>query len=182
MNPATDGTVQLTERAIEIRDAARELLEREGPDGLVIRRLCDRVGVRAPAIYRRFPDKRAIENAIVSQVLWECGDVGLRAAEGAEDPLAAIASAYRAWALEHPHLYRITFGNPLTGGIDPAAERYSGTALRDATGGDLDAARAFWAFFHGMVSLELDGRFPPGSDLDAIWRFGLEGIRRQFAR
>jgi AcrR family transcriptional regulator len=182
MNPVTDGTVQLTDRAIEIRDAARELLEREGPEGLVIRRLCDRVGVRAPAIYRRFPDKRAIENSIVSQVLREVGDIGLRAVEGADDPIIGLACAYRAWALEHPHLYRLTFGNPLSCGIDPEAERYSGTALRDATDGDLDAARALWAFFHGMVSLELDGRFPSGSDLDAIWHFGLEGIRRQFAR
>jgi AcrR family transcriptional regulator len=182
MIPAAERDSDLSDRAIEIRDAARALLESEGPSGLVIRRLCSRLGVRAPAIYRRFPDKRAIENAIVSQTLWECGDIGLRAAEGADDPLFAVASAYRQWSLDHPHLYRLTFHSPLTAGIDPVAERYSGTALREITGGDLDAARAFWAFFHGMVSLELDGRFPTGSDLDSIWTLGLEGIRRQLAR
>ena len=30
-----------------------------------------------------------------------------------------------------------------------------------------------WAFAHGMVSLEIDGRFPPRADLDEAWRAGL---------
>jgi len=30
-----------------------------------------------------------------------------------------------------------------------------------------------WAFAHGMVSLEIDGRFPPQADLDEAWRAGL---------
>ena len=39
--------------------------------------------------------------------------------------------------------------------------------------GDPDRARAVWAFAHGMVILELDGRFPPGADLEAAWGAGL---------
>jgi hypothetical protein len=42
-----------------------------------------------------------------------------------------------------------------------------------AAGGDPDRARAAWAFAHGMTILELDGRFPPGADLDAAWASGL---------
>ena len=30
-----------------------------------------------------------------------------------------------------------------------------------------------WAFAHGMVSLEIDSRFPPQADLDEAWRAGL---------
>lgn len=30
-----------------------------------------------------------------------------------------------------------------------------------------------WAFAHGMVSLEIDSRFPPGADLDSAWRAGI---------
>ena len=29
-----------------------------------------------------------------------------------------------------------------------------------------------------MTVLELNGRFPPGADLDAAWREGLRGFRR----
>jgi hypothetical protein len=41
-----------------------------------------------------------------------------------------------------------------------------------AAGGQ-DRARAVWAFAHGMVGLELSGRFPPDADLDAAWRAGI---------
>ncbi|MFC5188086.1 TetR-like C-terminal domain-containing protein [Actinomadura harenae] len=37
-------------------------------------------------------------------------------------------------------------------------------------------SRSSWAFAHGMVVLELDGRFPPGADLDAAWRTGCEAF------
>jgi AcrR family transcriptional regulator len=167
----------LSERAVEIRDAARHLLESEGPDGLVIRRLCDRLGVQAPTIYRRFVDKRALEDAIVSQAFWEFGAVLAAAIEGAEDPLAALTTAARDWARAHPHLYRLIYGRELGPSIDRAAERFAGEPLRSVAGGDLDAARAVWAFAHGMIILELDNRFPEDSDLDAIWRFGIEGLR-----
>jgi hypothetical protein len=43
-------------------------------------------------------------------------------------------------------------------------------------GGDPDVARAAWAFAHGMIMLELNERFPPGADLDAAWRAGMEGF------
>ena len=30
-------------------------------------------------------------------------------------------------------------------------------------------AQVVWSAAHGMVSLELDGRYPPDSDLDRTW-------------
>jgi len=36
-----------------------------------------------------------------------------------------------------------------------------------------DRARALWAFAHGMVQLELAGRFPPGADLGPAWATGI---------
>ena len=50
----------------EIVAAARELLEQEGADALSMRRLADRIGIRAPSIYKHLPDKRALENALIS--------------------------------------------------------------------------------------------------------------------
>jgi hypothetical protein len=54
-------------------------------------------------------------------------------------------------------------------------DRASAPVLR-ATGGDVDRARAAWAFAHGMAILELNGRFPAGADLDAAWRQGIEAF------
>jgi hypothetical protein len=39
---------------------------------------------------------------------------------------------------------------------------------------DATVAQALWSFAHGMVILELDGRYPPGSDLDATWLAGAQ--------
>jgi hypothetical protein len=33
-----------------------------------------------------------------------------------------------------------------------------------------------WSFAHGMVILELDQRYPDGSDLDRTWRAGAEAF------
>jgi hypothetical protein len=44
--------------------------------------------------------------------------------------------------------------------------------------GDPALAQALWSFAHGMVTLELDGRYPPGSDLDATWRAGATAFER----
>ena len=181
MSTTTDGTSQLTGRAAAIRDAARELLEQDGPDGLAMRALAHRVGAHPPAVYRHFADKHAVEAAVVCEALYEIGDAMQAALEGADDPLTAIAMVYREWAKEHPHLYRLTMGTPL----DPAnedAQLHAGVAVRQVTGGDVTAARALWACVHGLTVLELDGRLPADADVDAIWACALSAFRGQLAR
>ena len=167
----------LTGRAAAIRDAARELLEREGPEGLAMRALAHRVGAHPPAVYRHFADKSAVEAAVVSEGLWEMGDAMLRALGGADDPLRAIAFAYRDWATQHPHLYRLTMGRALESGVDPDAELHAGKAVREVTNGDVTVARAIWACVHGLTIIQLDERLPPDSDVDAMWDFALGALR-----
>jgi len=58
----------------------------------------------------------------------------------------------------------------------PGAEDRAALPVVRAVGGDRDAARALWAFAHGMTILELDGRFPADADLDAAWRRGLQAF------
>ena len=170
---------ELSPRAREIVAAARELLEAEGPEGLSMRRVADRLGIRAPSIYKHLPDKQALEAAVVSQGFDELAAVFERAVRGADDPLGALARAYRAHATGHPHLYRLMTERPLdrdrlAAGVEERAAR----PLVEAVGGDEDAARALWAFAHGMAILELNGRFPAGADLDAAWENGVEAFRR----
>jgi hypothetical protein len=94
-------------------------------------------------------------------------------ADGA-DNLAAIAAAYRGYALAHPYLYRLMTYQPLRRDLLPAGlEAQAAQPLAEAAGRDEARARAMWAFAHGMVSLEIDGRFPPHADLDQAWRAGL---------
>ncbi len=168
----------LTPRAREIVAAARTLLERGGPASLSMRAVAAELGIRAPSLYKHLPDKEALEIALVADGLDEVGDVFEAAVAGADDQLASLASAYRQWALEHPHLYRLTMDRPLPRDrLAPGLEERPAAILVAACAGDGDLARAAYAFAHGMVMLELAGRFPPGADLDGAWRKGVDGLR-----
>ena len=43
--------------------------------------------------------------------------------------------------------------------------------------GDADLSRALWGFVHGMVTLELAGRFPPWAKLDRTWTKAIDRFR-----
>jgi Tetracyclin repressor-like, C-terminal domain len=88
--------------------------------------------------------------------------------------------AWRDWALAHPHVYRLIYVRDLDR-TDPAvasAEQAAGAPLRALCHGDVSAARVIWSFAHGMVSLELSDRFPPDTDVDELWRRGLDALGR----
>jgi AcrR family transcriptional regulator len=165
----------LTPRAREIVDTARAIIDAEGLDGLTMRRIAERLGIRAPSLYKHFPDKQALEAAIISAAFEEQGEVFEQAIAGSDDPLAALAAAYRAFALAQPHLYRLMTDQELRRDLlAPGVEERAGRSIYRAAGEDADRARAAWAFAHGMALLEISNRFPPGADIDAAWR---EGIR-----
>jgi len=174
-------TEPLTPRARQIVAAARELLEQEGAAALTMRRLAERLGIRAPSLYKHLPDKAGVEAAIIATGFEDTATALEAALEAALDagaePLAALAAAYRAFALAHPHLYRLMTDQPLQRDRLPAGveDRAAAPLLRAA--GDPDRARAVWAFAHGMIMLELAGRFPPGADLDAAWRQGITAFQ-----
>jgi AcrR family transcriptional regulator len=161
--------------------AGRQLLEEEGLEALTMRRLAERVGIRAPSLYKHLPDKAALEAAIIATGFEEAAaafeQAVDRAGEGAGDALVALAAAYRRFALEHPHLYRLMNNGPLPRAhLPPGLEGRTAAPLLRVAGSEA-RARAVWAFAHGMVMLELDQRFPPDADLDAAWRAGIAAFR-----
>ena len=164
-------------RVQQLVAAGRELLEEGGPEALSMRRLADRVGIRAPSIYKHLVDKEELETALVADGLREFAEACEAAVDGADEPLVALAGAYRAFAGAHPHLYRLINDRPLPRDRLPAGlEDRAGAPLLAAVRGDRDRARAAWAFAHGMVMLELTDRFPADADLEAAWRAGLAAL------
>jgi AcrR family transcriptional regulator len=163
----------LSPRARAIVSAARQILEREGADGLTMRRLADAVGIRAPSLYKHFPDKAAVEIALIDDGFAEVAERFEAASAKGENSLQEIATVYRAFALAHPHLYRLmTAGSLPRERLRPGVEARAAAPIVRAVG-DPDLARAVWAFAHGMAILELDGRFPAEADLDTAWAAGL---------
>lgn len=172
----------LSPRALEIVAAARTLLEEEGPDALSMRRIAHRLGIKASSIYKHLPDKQACENALISAGFEEQAVLFESVVEEADDPVTALATAYRDWAHRHRHLYRLMTERTLDrDNLIPGAENRAALPLLEAFRGDIDLARAAWAFAHGMTILELDQRFPSNADLDAAWAVGIAALRSRRA-
>ncbi|MEV4422301.1 TetR/AcrR family transcriptional regulator [Patulibacter sp. NPDC049589] len=176
---ATIEVPELTPRAKQIIDISLEILEEGGREAVSMRHVAARLGVRAPSLYKHLPDKQAIENGMIAIGLRSQGaacEAGRASSE--DDPLWGVVHAFRRWALEHPHLYDLMMAAPLDPGpLVRSAELTAGRALREVMNGDAVAALTVWSFGHGLVTLELCDRLPPGSDVEALWRHGIESLR-----
>jgi AcrR family transcriptional regulator len=166
---------ELTARQREIVATARDLLAGEGAEGLTLGRIARTLGIRTPSLYKHFPSRRHLEAVLIAEGMEQLG-AALRLAGG---DLHALGAAYRRWALANPALYALMTDGPLPRDLLPdGLEDRAAQPLLDAVGGDQDLARAVWAHAHGMVVLELAGRFPPGADLEAAWRTAADAFGR----
>lgn len=151
----------------KIRTASYELLKEKGVAGLSMRALADRLHIKAPSLYKHIEDKDEIIADLQARGLQEFGTAIKRAGKSRR----AKALAYRKWALENPHLYEITVSIPLLRERIPAGLEDGVTKMIiEITGKDHEHARAVWALMHGLVDLEIAGRFPKNADLDLTWR------------
>jgi len=171
VTPVAEGTAAASVRA------ARRLLESEGPDALTMRRIAGELGIQAPSLYKHFPDKRALEAAVLAEGLREFG-VAMNAALATHvEPGRALAVAYRTYALQHPHLYRLMNDRELPRDLLPAGLEDSVAQPIVTLFGNRALARVAWALAHGLVSLELAGRFPADADLDVVWDEAVRVLR-----
>lgn len=154
------------DRRAQLIAAAHHLLETEGAEAITIRRLGAAVGIRGPSVYKHVSDKAAVQDALTIVGLVEQADALL----GVPTTFAAIAGAYRNWALGHPHMHRLLNDRPLNRSELPdGLEDRAAAPLVAACDGDLALARAAWATIKGLVDLELAHRFPPDADLEAAY-------------
>jgi AcrR family transcriptional regulator len=170
---------QVRQRLLE---TAAKLLADEGPAALSTRRLAREVGTSTMAVYTHFGGLPELVRAIVSEGFARLAD-HLGAVPHTDDPLndlAELGSAYRANALENPHLYAVMFGSASLGGYRLSREelregRYTfdvlvaGTERVMAAGiwraDDAEAVAAqLWSALHGYVMLELAGYFDDEPD------------------
>jgi len=176
--PATPPT--RSKRVAEAVAVARGILEGEGADALSMRRLADEIGIRAPSLYKHFSSKADLELLLIEDALFDVGEATHRALHdpGPYTPLLHLLVTYRTFSMSHPNLYRLATSGPLVRQRLPEGlEDWAGNPWFVVTG-DASLAQALWSVAHGMVILELDGRYPPGSDLDATWRAAAVAFER----
>lgn len=175
----------------EIVEAARTLIAREGLAGFSFQAVATAVGVQAPSLYKRFPDRGSLLRAVVHSVAMELG-AGAEAAATTGSPsedLRAIAHSQRAYAKTHPHLYALVFG-PSHPDTELAPAEYGAMVVtlldrfRVLVGPEqaLSAARLLVSFTHGFSAMEAAGAFRLGADLDSDFEFGLDHVLHSLQR
>jgi AcrR family transcriptional regulator len=158
-------------RARDIIDAAFAILDEEGADALTMRRLAEDVGMRAPSLYKHFPDKAHLEAALIEDIFFAAGDTLHQALAhpSEEGVVRSVLTRYRSNGRSLPNRYRLATSGHLRRDLLPEClEEWAGQPFFFATG-DPYRSQALWSLAHGMVILEIDGRYPEDSDLDRTW-------------
>ncbi|MEU8631860.1 TetR/AcrR family transcriptional regulator C-terminal domain-containing protein [Amycolatopsis sp. NPDC048633] len=97
------------QRRTEVLQAAIELLDEAGLDALTMRLLASRLGVRASALYRHYPSKQALLDAMVAHLVKPDGD-GFPADAPWDELLRGAASGMREVMLAHRDGARLISG------------------------------------------------------------------------
>lgn len=147
-------------------DAAADMLEAGEPFSL--RAVARRAEVSQTAPYRHFADREALESALAVRGFQNLkSELSLDGSPASsEEELIGFAVAYISFALRHPALFTLMFGQECDDRNDERV-RASGE-LRELLarsvsgvfpGADHDAlATALWALAHGLAFLHLDGK------------------------
>src|SRR6187551_3338151 len=91
--------------------AGRDILESAGTAGLTMQAVADRVGVRAPSLYKRVRNRDDLVRLITEATLRDLGE-RLGAIDAGTDPrryLGELARALRAFAHDRPTSYQLIF-------------------------------------------------------------------------
>jgi AcrR family transcriptional regulator len=175
----------------QIIRAGRDILESEGIARLTMQAVADRVGVRAPSLYKRVRSRNDLVGLIAEATVRDLGE-RLEAVGGTTDPrrdLAALARAFRAFAHARPAGYQLIFApgpdiarpsvDSLTRAIAPVMRVAAHLAGHQH---ELEAARTMTAWANGFISMELAGAFKLGGDIDRAYEFGIARLTDALGR
>jgi len=179
--------------------AARDLFDKDGADGVSMRRIAEKVGITPMAIYKHYPDKEALLNALMLDgfAAWEARVEKLDAAE----PLAwldQMSEAYLDFALDEPRRYEAAFllkasaarrypgdflagRSPVISRMMARIEQAKAQGLIDDTP-TIDIAISLAALPQGLVDIYRAGRFTSEAEFRAVFRKALSHCLQSFVK
>lgn len=173
-----------------IFEAAKAVVAEEGLSGLTVRKVAQRAGMSAMALYRHFADKDALVDALMADgfAAWEDA---LRSIQ-IEDPmewLEASGEAFMRFALDEPHRFDAAFLFPaprarqypddFAAGRSPAIAmiiaRIDQAKAQERLGDTpaLEIALGLAALGQGFVSMQRANRFSGEAQFKALFRGAL---------
>lgn len=157
-------------------EAGLASLEGDAGEAPSLRALARSVGVSPTAVYRHFPDKQALLDALAKEGLQRLGQAQRAAMDrvgGGPEGFSETGREYVRFALQHPALFRLMFSQGdldrfYSDEPDPARDLlYAST--RAMVGDDPQEAERLalqaWAIAHGIAMLMLDGRMRADEEL-----------------
>jgi AcrR family transcriptional regulator len=112
---------------LEVKTVALRQLEAGGPTTISVNAIARELGVSGPALYRYFSSRDELLAELIADAYLDLAEA-LRSAvaktrtEAASVRLRSFGQAYRDWALQQPHRYRLLFRAPVPG-YDPYTQR-----------------------------------------------------------
>lgn len=188
-------------------DAAEALLAEGGPEAVSVRGTADAVGTTTRAVYALFTSKAGLLEALAARgylLLAELAGGVPITDDPVEDLVSVGVDGFRRFALERPHLFRLTFERVHPGitsapevvparqasldALLPHIERLQGSMDRPSPLATAELAFAFHALCQGLASNELL-RLPPPvgakfwrrlvtGDPEVVWRTALRALVR----
>lgn len=166
-------------------DAAYQVVLEGGVENFSLADTCRCAGVSTAAPYRHFKDRDEILAEVCSRGFEEltarARSAVSRHGAGSIDGIVAMGQTYVRFAVEHPGLFRLMFGqNQSVKDVDRVVQTGTDcfghlieqiTEYCRANGLDSDAsdiATKLWTFVHGAASLLMDGKYDhvtPGHDV-----------------
>ncbi len=174
-----------------------ELLETQSYESITIRGLTDLLGVSRTAVYRHFSSREALFKAVIfegfEKLKTELKKVYTNNALTIREKIQKIVQSYIDYALKHPELYRLMFGDRLTRLREQSCQMQEydqGSAfdvlialVEDAQKENLfshtdpiEQATAIWALIHGQATLLIDGHPMISEQKDKLIRIGVTMI------
>ena len=103
--------------AQRISSAARNLLDKEGEEAVTMRRIAVAVGITPMAVYRHFPDRKGLLNALADEGFKELNErpTASRCSTDIEKRLTKILDVHLDFALQNPRLFELMFLKPREG-------------------------------------------------------------------
>lgn len=163
-----------------VLSAALEIVDRDGIDGLSMRRLAEAVGRDPMVIYRHVPNKAAVIDGVAEVVFTELS-VNAAASDWVAE-VRRVAREFRRVALAHPRVVPLLVTRPLAtplGQRPPATVRLLEDMLALLTRigyTEVDALhiyRALFGFLYGHVLNELQELVERPEETDDLLRLGL---------
>lgn len=180
-------------------DAALEMVETEGIDAITLRELTQRLGTSRSAVYRHFESKEALMHEVIEKGFEQLDQLFTPIFQNRSESVALrfekMGKAYLDFAIAHPNLYRLLFGERFREerqGICDYRDETQATGLYALIGLLIEAqeegyiaktdpmvqAATVWASIHGLSSLLIDGHLMMSDNLEEIYRYSQAALFR----